>query len=74
LNRRSSATWRRDDDQHSVACLAEWRCGTCSEGVVHRLRAPFSAAKRLGSRSLVSYAVVHEQPRRAVWNFAERLR
>lgn len=37
------------------------------------MRAPFCATKRLGSRYLVSCAVVHEQPRHAVKNIAECL-
>ena len=37
------------------------------------MRAPFCAAERRSSRSLVSWTVVHEQPRHAVWNIAECL-
>jgi hypothetical protein len=67
-------TWRRDGDRHRVACLVEGRCGTRGEGVVDRMRAPFGAGERLGSRSLVSCPVAHEQPWHAVKAFAARLR
>jgi hypothetical protein len=65
--------WRWDGDQHRIAGQAKGCHCTHGEVVVHRIRAPFSAAKRLGSGSLMSCTAVHEQPRHAVWNIAECL-